>query len=213
MRTVHCAEALAWLKGQGTLDGCSVVTSLPDNSELPDLSFDQWQVWFTEAARLTMAKTPDHGVTVFYQTDVKREGRWVDKGFLCLKAAEASGTALLWHKIVCRYPSGTVTFGRAAYAHLLCFSRGQKLDLSKASADVLPSDGDALWTRGMPIDTCLWACRYVLEQTPTRTVVDPFCGRGTVLAAANTIGLDAVGVELSNRRARQARTLTLEGRG
>jgi hypothetical protein len=156
-----------------------------------------------------MASTPDEGVSIFYQTDVKREGRWVDKGYLCIRAAEEGGLNLLWHKVVCRHAPGTVTFGRAAYAHLLCFSRGQRLDLSRASADILPSDGDALWTRGMPVDTCLWACRYVLEQTSTRTIVDPFCGKGTVLAAANTLGLAAVGVELASRRARQARTLRL----
>ena len=39
------------------------------------------------------------------------------------------------------------------------------------------------------------------------TVVDPFCGTGSVLAAANAIGLEAIGVELSRRRAARARKL------
>jgi tRNA G10 N-methylase Trm11 len=39
-------------------------------------------------------------------------------------------------------------------------------------------------------------------------VVDPFCGHGTILAVANEHGLDAVGVELSAKRARKARRLT-----
>ena len=34
------------------------------------------------------------------------------------------------------------------------------------------------------------------------TIVDPFCGWGTVLAVANTLGLDAVGVDLSARMCR-----------
>ncbi len=62
----------------------------------------------------------------------------------------------------------------------------------------------------MGVNACLAACRFVLEQTPTRTVVDPFCGRGSVLAAANALGLDAIGVELSPKRARQARNLTID---
>lgn len=54
---------------------------------------------------------------------------------------------------------------------------------------------------------CELACRYVLSHTPTRTIVDPFCGVGTVLAVANALGLAAVGVEIANKRARKARNL------
>jgi hypothetical protein len=57
---------------------------------------------------------------------------------------------------------------------------------------------------------CREACRWVLENTATRTVVDPFCGVGTVLAVANELGMDAVGVELNKKRARKARSLTLD---
>jgi tRNA G10 N-methylase Trm11 len=39
-------------------------------------------------------------------------------------------------------------------------------------------------------------------------VVDPFCGQGSALAAANAHGLDAIGVELSRRRAAAARKAT-----
>ena len=35
-------------------------------------------------------------------------------------------------------------------------------------------------------------------------VIDPFCGQGTVLAVANELGMDALGVELSRKRCRQA---------
>ena len=44
---------------------------------------------------------------------------------------------------------------------------------------------------------------------PTRVVVDPFCGLGTALAVANVMGLDAVGVELSAKRAEKARSLAV----
>ncbi len=46
-----------------------------------------------------------------------------------------------------------------------------------------------------------------------RTVVDPFCGHGTVLAVANALGLDAVGVELSRKRAQKARSLRVAASG
>jgi thiazole synthase ThiGH ThiG subunit len=71
--------------------------------------------------------------------------------------------------------------------------------------------GASVWTRGMGLEACRLACRFVKEQTRCLTVVDPFCGRGTVLAAANELGLDAVGVELAKKRARQAKALTVAG--
>ena len=49
-RTVHCADALTFLRDQPLPDGHAVLTSLPDSSELKRLSFAQWQQWFTAAA-------------------------------------------------------------------------------------------------------------------------------------------------------------------
>ena len=48
------------------------------------------------------------------------------------------------------------------------------------------------------------------SETTTRTVVDPFCGWGTVLAVANALGLDAVGVDIAPRMCRRARKLQIE---
>ncbi|MFL5347791.1 MAG: DNA methyltransferase [Hyalangium sp.] len=206
-RTVECADALAWLSGRQTLAGCSIITSLPDVSEFPSLSLAEWKQWFIRAAALVMAKVPAEGVAIFYQTDVKKAGAWVDKGYLISKAAEEAGCETLWHKVVCRRAPGTVTFGRPAYSHMLCFSRGVRVDLGRATPDVLPEAGEVTWTRGMGVQACLAACRFIQEHTPTRTVVDPFCGHGTVLAVANALGLNAVGVELSRKRAKKARAL------
>jgi hypothetical protein len=206
-RTVECAEAVAWLTGRPELRGCSVITSLPDVSEFPTLSLAEWKQWFVSTAALVMAKVPGDGAALFYQTDVKKAGAWVDKGYLISKAAEQAGCETLFHKVVCRRPPGTVTFGRPAYSHLLGFSRGLRVDLGRATADVLADAGEVTWTRGMGVQACLAACRFVLEHTKSRTVVDPFCGHGTVLAVANALGLDAVGVELSRKRAQKARSL------
>ena len=211
-RQVHAEDALPWLKRHAPLSGCSLVTSLPDVSGLavsgsPAQALEQWRTWFIDAAALVMTATVDQGATVFYQTDIKREGTWVDKSYLCHLAAERAGSALLWHKIVCRAPAGQVGFGRPQYTHLLCYSRGVRDRVAQSYADVLPSTGRMTWSQAMGVDACEFACRYVLSHTSTRTIVDPFCGVGTVLAVANRLGMNAIGVELSRRRAGKARRL------
>jgi hypothetical protein len=210
-RTVHCQDALPWLEQNAPLAGCSLITSLPDVSGFSGVSLEEWRAWFVRAAELVLRATPDDGVSIFYQTDIKRAGTWVDKGYLCQRAAEAQGVALLWHRVVCRRPPGQANPGRPAYTHLSCFSRGVRDHSARAYPDVLPATGEMLWSQAMGLAACRLACEYVLSHTSTRTIVDPFCGQGSVLAMANAFGLDAVGVELGRKRAQRARTLTLVG--
>jgi hypothetical protein len=46
-------------------------------------------------------------------------------------------------------------------------------------------------------------------QTEVTMIFDPFCGVGTVLAVANWLGLDALGVEKNRKRAEGARELAV----
>ena len=209
-RTVHQGDALAWLRARGELDGASVITSLPDVSEVPALGFDGWTAWFVEAAGVVMRSVPADGVAIFFQSDIRRDGAWVDKGALVARAAERVGMKLLFHKIVCRRPPGTVTFGRASYSHLLGYARQPRATVTRGSADVIADAGFMPGSKSMGVNACVDACRFVLAETPTRTIVDPFCGWGTVLAVANAFGLDAVGVDLSIRMCRKARALQLD---
>jgi len=178
---------------------------LPDLSEFPHLSQAQWEDWFETAAGLVLRGCPSDGVCLFYQTDRKGPNGWVDKAYLCQKAARALDLRLLWHKIVCRVPPNNPTFGRPGYSHLLCFSAGLELDLSRSYADVLVQAGRASWTRGIGLEVCHWICRFLTRQTRVHTLIAPFCGQGLALAVANTYGLNAIGIELSPKRARQAR--------
>ncbi len=77
---------------------------------------------------------------------------------------------------------------------------------------MLPGLGAMPWPRAMGTAACEAVVRFLLSDTACRTVVDPFCGLGTLLAVANAAGLDAVGVELSRRRADRAGRLA-PGRG
>ena len=209
-RVVHHGDALAWLRAEAPLANASIVTSLPDVSEVPALGLAGWRRWFDEAAVLTMQSVPAEGVAIFFQSDIKRGGLWLDKGQMVARVAEAAGMGLLFHKIVCRKPAGTVTFGRASYSHLLGFARVLRPTLGRATADVLPDAGFMPGSKSMGVNACVDACRFVLAETSTRTVVDPFCGWGTALAVANALGLDAVGVDASSRMCRRARLLRVE---
>jgi hypothetical protein len=205
-RIVHHADGVAWLRDAQLGPEHALVTSLPDSSELR-MDFVAWQSWFSSTAELLCRKTADAAVSIFFQTDVKRDGLWVDKAFLVQLGARAAGSQLLWHKVVCRAPAGVTTFGRPAYAHLLCFSRTLRLDPARSSPDVLPRLGEMTWARAMGIAACEATSQFLAEQTACRVVVDPFCGVGSMLAVANAYGLDALGVELSAKRAARAREL------
>ena len=209
-RHIIQAEAVAWMAENPAPSGTSVVTSLPDVSEVPERGFEGWKTWFGEAARAVLRWVPEPGVVIFFQSDIRRDGTWVDKGYLVQRAAEAEGRTLLWHKVVCRVAPGTITHGRAGYSHLLCFSHAPRDSITHPGPDVLPDAGHKPWSKAMGVSACRLACRFLKEETDTRIVVDPFCGHGTVLAVANLYGFEALGVELSTRKVRAARRLVLD---
>jgi hypothetical protein len=211
-RLVIQAEALEWLRQNAAEPSDAVITSLPDFSELPALGpgLDGWKRWFIDAAA-ELLRWPAPGMPcLFFQSDVRHQGGWVDKAYLVQQAAERVGATLVFHKIVCRHPPGTLTQGRASYSHLLAFTLGQQLIAKKPSADVLPDAGDMPWSRAMGTRACAAACRFLLDETAARRVLDPFCGKGTVLAVANSLGLDALGLEISAKRCRAARSLVVQ---
>lgn len=212
-RIVYAEDALAWLRARGRIPGASLVASLPDYSEFPGLSLGEWKIWFRDAAALVLESTPDEGIALFFQSDIKLEGEWIDKAFLVQTAAEASGHALLFHKILCRAAPGATTCGKPAYSHLLAFSRSVRPPTERSTADVIPDLGEKAWVRGMGFSACRIAIDLVARETSTRTIVNPFCGYGSVLAVANAAGMRAIGIERSPKRADRARRLRVNANG
>jgi hypothetical protein len=206
-KVIHQGDAVQWLKERPILNGCSIVTSMPDVSEFPNLAVDAWKDWFRQTARLVLEKTPDDGLSVFYQTDILRDGEWIDKSYLIHDAAKAAGAKLLMHKIVCRTPPGETAFGKPGYSHLVVYSRKIRPEIAKSIPDVMPLAGESTWTRGMGLEACRVACRLIRQHTTNHTIVDPFCGHGSVLAVAEAMGFEAIGIELNAKRVRRARNL------
>ncbi len=212
-REVVQADALSWMDAHAAAEGASVITSLPDVSELSHLDVDAWRVWFVEVVRRVIRWVPEAGVAIFYQSDIRSGGAWIDKGYLVMRGAEEERAHVVWHKIVCRRPPGTIALGRPSYSHMICVSRGPHRPVRSPGPDVLPDAGYMPWSKAMGALACRVACRFVRDDVGSRTVVDPFCGRGTVLAVANAMGLDAIGVDIGAKRCRAARALVVGGEG
>ncbi|MFT4840898.1 MAG: hypothetical protein ACI8UD_000692 [Planctomycetota bacterium] len=206
-REVYEADAIAWLEQQELAADAAFVTSLPNVDEFQHQNLARWRTWFVDAAALVMNKTPVESAAVFFQTDIKQDGVWIDKSFLLQQAAERSRSALIWHKTVLRAPIGTTTNARPGYAHLLCFAPKLRSHDGNATADVLPQLGSMAWPRAMGNDVATFAISWLRDHAAARTIVAPFCGTGTALAVANKLGLHAIGIERSKSRAAKARLL------
>ncbi len=59
----------------------------------------------------------------------------------------------------------------------------------------------------MGINATRTAVQFLKNHFQCTTIVDPFCGRGTTLAIANEMGLDAIGVDIKAKNCEVARTL------
>lgn len=207
LRQVLHQDALPWLAAHPAHPGASLLTSLPDVTEV-GLPPAQWPAFFAQAARLCLQAVPDQGVAVFFQTDNRSAGRQVSKAAMVLAAAAALEVPLLWHKIVLRRPPGTKTMGRPGYSHLLAFSRAATLPVEQSSPDVLAELGEVDWSHGMGRAAAVEAMATIRRASPTTTLLlAPFCGLGVALSVANEAGLDGLGIERNRKRAERARGL------
>lgn len=203
-RDVICGDAIAYLHANSLGPEVAVITSLPDVSELRGQSLDDWKSWFANTAALILEKCDPDSVAIFYQTDVFRNSAWIDKGHLIHVGADRVKAHMLWHKIVCRVSPGDTCEGRPGYAHMLCFSRGRGLGRGATTSDVIPDIGSMDWSRAMGRKACVAAAEWLRANTNAQTVLDPFCGTGTVLAVANELNLNAIGLEIDATRAQRA---------
>ena len=208
LREVHCADAIPWMWECGPIAGACAVTSLPDVSEV-GLALPVWRAWFLDAVRLVIDAVPAESAAIFFQSDIKRDGAWIDKGALVTRAAEEAGAQVLFHKIVCRRPPGMLTAGRPGYTHLIAVSRAMRCPDVLPIPDVIVDAGPQKWVRAMGVRAATHAVRFAKEQVGAKIIFDPFCGVGTVLAVANALGRDALGVEKARKRAEQSRVLAV----
>ena len=176
-----------------------IVSSLPDVSEVrprltPLLEYETW------CANVVDLLPPD-SVCILYQTpgrDSAEGGAWLDKGFLCQLGARAAGAACVWQKVVLPNPDavGRRQRGtRVGFTNLLCFSKRHRVPRDHAAVDVVADRGHMSFANAMGEAACSVAIEYCKQVAGDAepTIVDPFCGHGSVLAVANALGLPSVG--------------------
>jgi hypothetical protein len=193
------------MRARGRIDGACAVTSLPDVSEIGK-ALPVWRDWFFEAVRLVVNAVPNDGAALFFQSDITRDGEWIDKGAMVVRGAEQAGARVLFHKIVCRRPPGMLTRGRPGFTHLIGVSRTLRCPDGVPIPDVISDAGRILWVRAMGVRAAAHAVRFARDQAGAKLIFDPFCGVGTIPAVANALGLDALGIELAKKRCEQSRT-------
>lgn len=198
-----CGDAVDWLRGQQAGGVGSIVTSLPDADETGQ-GFSQWQEWFKDTAALCIGATSDNAVTIFYQTDRKAEGRWISKAEMILSTVAPEAARVLWHKIALRAAPGAIDVRRPGYSHLIAISR--QATPGKATADVLDR-GRVLYPNGMGLKAASFAVRFAMRFS--NDLVDPFCGRGTIPAVAEALGMNVTGIDIDPLQIEKARRLKL----
>ncbi len=120
----------------------------------------------------------------------------------------------LFHKIALRQDVGHVRFGKLpTFTHVMAYTSPHGgVERAPTGSCGMPDvfhRGGMAWSKAMGCDAAVWICRFLRNDVSCTQVLDPFCGSGTVLAAANYWGMDALGVDISAKKARHAGVLRL----
>ncbi len=86
------------------IEGACAVTSVPDVSEIGK-TLPVWREWFLNAVHLVVSAVPADSAALFFQSDIKRDGTWIDKGAL------ATVPGLPPSNITLVAPTGTIDAG------------------------------------------------------------------------------------------------------
>jgi DNA modification methylase len=89
---------------------------------------------------------------------------------------------------------------------MLCYSKEGAIGIPVT--DVIQR-GDVTYANGFGIDAVKLVIQF-LKKHKIKSVVDPFVGSGTVVAVANAMGLNAVGVDIDKKQCAKAKVLQID---
>jgi DNA methylase len=190
MKTVICADSFEWLpanRNQG-----SIITSLPDASEIGIEDLVEYEKWVRRAATECFLSASEGCPVIFVQTDRRKGGRQFSKANLLMNIAAELGWFLVWHKIELTAEVGKSNLYRPTFRHMLCFGRG-KMSAGQATPDVIPPS-KRLYEMAFGFEAAKVAVEFCKRYT--KRICDPFCGHGTVLHVAEEMGVDSIGMDI-----------------
>jgi hypothetical protein len=196
-REIICCDALDFLAAKRFE---SVFASPPDADEI-GATPKEWASWFIGA--LSACIRASRGPVVFSVTDRKVGGVLISKAGMVMRAAAETGATLVGHKICLRRGVGKVDLHRPGYTHLLFFN-GRP---GAATPDVIER-GQVVYPNGIGVAAARAGLLWIKGQGAS-AVADPFCGRGTIPALANALGMDAVGVDIDPAQCEFAKKLKI----
>ncbi len=198
-RKVFCMDAMDYINSVKSFD--SVLTSIPDREET-DMSIEEWKHWFCNVVRKIVSKTNNYAI--FYQTNRKVDGGLIDKSYLVNQGISISGGKLLWSKIaLCRDVNASDLF-RPTFTHILCASK--KKGSGKNKADVIHR-GKMIYKNAMGLNACMFCLDFIKNNSDTKVITDPFCGQGSILAIADKMGFETIGVDILEEQCEKSKKL------
>jgi len=158
-----------------------------------------------EALTVLKNSLDDDGLIIFYQTNRRSKGKILDKKYIISQVFRADGFNLVYDKIVLKDDPGKVHFFRPNFSHLFGFSKTVKS--SKATPDVFPA-GEMVYPNAIGHNAAESIFKFIsMKKLKPKYILDPFCGRGTVLKFANENGFNAIGIDNDPEQIDYAKTI------
>lgn len=197
------SDAEKWMQKQQRLVS-AVFTSPPDAEEIgADIS--EWAEYYRRVVAAAIRLVCADGYTIIYCTDRRHDKHIASKAGIVLRAAEDVGVRVLWHKI-CYQTLGTSLF-RPSYSHLIAMSVNGTA--GRATPDVFP-DGKRVYKNAAGGNACDVAIEFLRARGVT-SLVDMFCGRGSIAWRAALHGVDSVNVDIDEDQVDAAISLFRRG--
>lgn len=200
-REIVCDDAHNWLKNNK--NNLAIITSLPDMEEVR-LDKNNWISWIKDTCLLLSESLNENGIIFFYQTDRKYKGEVIDKKSIISNVFFRLGYKNIFSKIVLKQEPNTINLFRPTYTNLFAFSKNVKS--GKTTADVIHA-GKMIYKNAMGLNACRVSIDFIKTKIDTDTIIDPFCGQGSVLKISNDMGFNSIGVEILKEQCDKAKKL------
>lgn len=189
-------ETISKYKGEGV-----IITSIPDMSELGMTDLGKYSFFFCCALTACIEASKETPL-ILYQTDRKIDGILFSKAATVLHHGLEHGMDIMWHKIIVRRGYDKVDLMKPGYSHMIAMGYKDKgIKPGRASPDVIEFTG-ALYDNGMDYRATNQAILYAKKYSST--IIDPFCGKGTVPIMADDLGLDGIGIDIDEAQCKAA---------